>query len=618
MTFKLFYSIYISLIEKCYNDTAMSKVISFIKQHWRWFIILGGIILIILVIFLLISQSQESNNEIPPESNSSNQSDDSSDNKKIDDWQLDIKSSTPSAEASDSLTSTTAESLGFSTGGAKDINNFRQNIENGYLPIPTDISHEGLFYEYFFETDFEESDTCEQLFCPTYETAVSTDPFSNKNEHFLAVGLNSDLEIDSFQRKKLNLVLALDISGSMSSPFDKYYYNGRLLADQETRPDTRSKLEIASHALINLLNHLDDDDRLGIILFDHNVYQAKPIRLVEETDINALKGHLRELQAGGGTNMEAGYRQASQLLTEFSDAEQDEYENRIIFLTDAMPNIGALNNNDLANLIADNARQNIYTSFIGLGIDANSQLIETLSRTKGANHYFIHDSNEFIRRLNEGFDYMVTPLVFDLQLNLKSPGYKIKAVYGSPEADLSTGQLMKINTLFPSLRINDQTRGGLVLLHLEKISDSTLIDLDISYKDRLGKHFKHSTKIDFPDSKTPYYSNLGIRKGIALARYVNVLRDWLAYQNNAQKYNIELHKHCKKPIDYRQCGIPVVSNADLGIWERTSKTLILDKKYQTIMLQLQNYLNTELSLIGDDQLQIEIDLLGKIIKATQH
>lgn len=44
------------------------------------------------------------------------------------------------------------ESIGLAVGGAKGIENFRKNIENNYLPLPTDITYEGLFYEYFFET----------------------------------------------------------------------------------------------------------------------------------------------------------------------------------------------------------------------------------------------------------------------------------------------------------------------------------------------------------------------------------------------------------------------------------------------------------------------------------
>jgi hypothetical protein len=39
------------------------------------------------------------------------------------------------------------------------------------------------------------------------------------------VGLDSGIKVEDFKRKKLNLIILLDVSGSMSSPFDTYYYD---------------------------------------------------------------------------------------------------------------------------------------------------------------------------------------------------------------------------------------------------------------------------------------------------------------------------------------------------------------------------------------------------------
>jgi Ca-activated chloride channel family protein len=39
------------------------------------------------------------------------------------------------------------------------------------------------------------------------------------------VGLDSGLQAADFKRKRLNLVVLLDVSGSMGSPFDQYYYD---------------------------------------------------------------------------------------------------------------------------------------------------------------------------------------------------------------------------------------------------------------------------------------------------------------------------------------------------------------------------------------------------------
>jgi Ca-activated chloride channel family protein len=132
-------------------------------------------------------------------------------------------------------------------GGAQDIENFRENIEAGYLPLPTDLSFEGLAKDYFFDTSrsacervraFEShtggthwlsclqparaalpplhslpllgghvfgrqpharpcsnsTSPCTQLFCPVYSVGLSPDPLLDtpeSREFYMAVGLDS-------------------------------------------------------------------------------------------------------------------------------------------------------------------------------------------------------------------------------------------------------------------------------------------------------------------------------------------------------------------------------------------------------------------------------------------
>lgn len=154
------------------------------------------------------------------------------------------------------------ESIGFAVGGAQDINNFRENIANEFLPLHTDITYEGLFYDYYFDTG-SVTQECEKLFCPSYSYAISKDPFSNNDEYYLSVGLNSGLKESDFQRKNLNLVVVLDISGSMNSPFNKYHYDSfgnQILRDDYTDNDIKTKMQLANESVVGLLDHLNDDD----------------------------------------------------------------------------------------------------------------------------------------------------------------------------------------------------------------------------------------------------------------------------------------------------------------------------------------------------------------------
>ncbi len=459
---------------------------------------------------------------------------------KIDDWEFsaeNIKGSYKDTET-DLTASTLDSNMGLSTGGAKDVNNFRENIENGYLPISTDITYNGLFYDYTFDTGNTNQES-EELFSPSYSTAISQDPISEEDEYYITVGLNSNIKENDFSRRKLNLVVVLDISGSMSSKLDTYYYD----YSEETEDSNKTKMELANESVNILIDQLNDDDRFGMVLFDNSAYMAKPMNLVGKTDMEAIKGHILEIEANGGTNFESGYTKATELFKEYINEDKNEYENRIIVITDAMPNYGTTSSEGLMSYVSDNANNSIYTTFIGVGVDFNTELIEAISNVRGANYYSVHSSSEFKERMGEQFEYMVTPLVFDLQLNLQSNDYEIVDVYGSDTVNKENGNTMNINTLFPSKTTSDgEVKGGVILLKLaRKNSGSENITLNVSYKDREGNEYKNSQIVEFKvnqiqvldiNQSLEYYDNTGIRKAILLTRYANALKNWTLYERS--------------------------------------------------------------------------------------
>src|SRR3989338_7980261 len=513
-----------------------------------------------------------------------------------------------------SAVSSMAESanIGFSTGGAKDINNFRKNIENNYLPLPTDITYEGLFYDYYFDTG--EKEVCTKLFCPSYNYAISKDPFSKEEEYYLSVGLNSGVKESDFKRKKLNLVIVLDISGSMSSAFNSYYYDqfgkSQLIEDADNEDNQKSKMQVAREAVVGLLDHLNPDDRFGMVLFDDVAYLGKPLSLVSDTDMNSIKGHILELQPRGGTYFEAGYKDGTKLFDEYLNTDQSEYENRIIFITDAMPNIGQISEEGLFGLTKENADNKIYTTFIGVGVDFNTELIEYITKIRGANYYFVHSAKEFKTRMDDEFEYMVTPLVFNLLLKLDSPGFEIEKVYGSPEANEATGEIMKVNTLFPSKREEQETRGGIVILKLKKISPNAILKLKVSYEDRLGKVDTNEVEVKL-ETKTPdFYENTGIRKGIILSRYADLMKNWI---------NDERESYTKqqpiKPAVNKIKGIvipPDFEGSQLGRWERQSVPLRVSQEYKDLIKEFKIYFESEMNVIRDTTLSKEITVMNKL------
>lgn len=504
-----------------------------------------------------------------------------------------------------------ADSLGFAVGGAKDINNFRENINNNYMPIVTDITYEGLYYDYYFDTGIQQE--CEDLFCPSYSYAVTKDPFTNEEETYLQVGLNSNMKESDFERKKLNLVIVLDISGSMSSNFNKYYYdNPRGERELEKDEDAdKSKMEIASESVVALLEHLNKDDRFGMVLFDNTAYVAKPMREIGDTDMSALKGHIMDLRPQGGTNMEAGIKEGTNIIEKYADADQNEYETRIIFLTDAMPNTGAIGEGSLLGMTQSNANNNIYTTFIGIGVDFNTLLIEKITKIKGANYYSVHSGSDFKKRMNEEFEYMVTPLVFDLNLKFESDGYEIEKVFGSPEANEATGEIMKVNTLFPSKSDDSGTKGGIVILKLKKISEDAELKLSTTYEDREGNKLSTVAEFMIPDEEPEYFDNTGIRKGVLLSRYASLMKTWIDDERDGIYYETY------NPHKYYDYGIMIPEEKDydsLHQWERVSMMLQVSEEYELVFKDFKDYFESEIKEIGDETLTKEVEILDKLLK----
>ncbi len=66
--------------------------------------------------------------------------------------------------------------------------------------------------------------------------------------------------------------------------------------------------------------------------------------------------------------------------------------------------------------------EDIHTILIGVGVDFNSDLVEYISKVRGANYFTVNSSQEFKKLLDREFNYMVTPLVYDLKLELESRG----------------------------------------------------------------------------------------------------------------------------------------------------------------------------------------------------
>ncbi len=502
--------------------------------------------------------------------------------------------------------------IGLAAGGAKDVENFRVNIENGYLPLPTDITYEGLFYDYYFDTGF--TGTTRKLYAPSYTYAVTRDPLSGQTEYYMAVGLNSGMTEADFARKKLNLVIVLDVSGSMGEQYTRYYYDGNgVLRDayEDEGVMLSTKMQSAASAVVSILDQLDGDDVFSIVTFNSGASVFQHMGRVRDVNMDQVRNRVLNIGPGGGTNLSAGVLRGTDEFRYAWSPDTYEYENRMIVITDAQPNTGDLSVGGMLGYVQNNAASRIYTTFIGVGVDFNSQLIEAVSKVRGANYYSIHSPREFRDRIRDEFDFMVTPLVFDLRMDFQSNDWRIEKVFGSPQADAATGNLMTINTLFPSRSEGGQNKGGIVLLKLQKTSSRTgePVYLRVSYEDRNGHHDSSEDLVLLENRGPEYFENDGIRKAVLLTRYGALMKNWLNdeytyWGRSGWEASIREDSGIGIPPEYR------------GRWERQSRPLTVSQPYGWIMDSFRDYFTDEMQAIKDYTLERELDILNTLCRAS--
>eukprot|EP01083_Nonionella_stella_P024729 68179_1 len=435
--------------------------------------------------------------------------------------------------------------MGFSVGGAKDVSTFRDCIQNRILPKPSSLTYNGLFYDYYFQNinpskkgqdeqdEQHDNEGVNKLFYPSYCYAKC------ENDYYISVGLNSNMKTDEWKRNKLNLMILLDISGSMKTPFTRQH-------NDMIEEDGRSKMNIAKECLIQLITtHLDKEDTLSIILFNHKVHILQEFVRFKDINIAQLIEKIKVIKAGGGTKLFEPFETAVALFESLKPETDDAYDNRVIYLTDAQQNLSYSMCNRLIDICKTYSLKSltegrICTTFIGVGIDFNTDLVNQItSELYGANYYAIHSAKAFNNRMVDEFDLMVSPLIFNLKLEINEEGndkgYHIDAIYGhSNDADMHDGVLMNVKTLFPSRPNEDSgVKGGIILLKIQSIiKDNTPMQMEfkVSYQDRFGNTFGNKERVCLDRhsrDKVSYYDNHGIRKAVLLVQYVQLLKQWI-------------------------------------------------------------------------------------------
>jgi len=211
----------------------------------------------------------------------------------------------------------------------------RKQLNAGVLPQKDAVRAEEMIN--YFDYSWPAAESRERPFKPT--VVVSDSPWG-KGRKLVHIGIKG-YELDARQRPDANLVMLLDVSGSMSSP---------------------DKLPLVKESMRLMVNGLKPTDTVAIVVYAGAAGTVLPPTRVGEKE--KILAALDSLESGGSTAGAEGIELAYQLAER---SFRKEGVNRILLCTDGDFNVGIDNTNELKGFVERKREKGIFLSVLGFG-----------------------------------------------------------------------------------------------------------------------------------------------------------------------------------------------------------------------------------------------------------
>jgi Ca-activated chloride channel family protein len=360
-------------------------------------------------------------------------------------------------------------SAGVTQGGSQDAGLARQIIDGGGIPSQTQFSAQGLFSEHDLPISGR---ACRRVLCPRSAAAVINPVDGSGKQMLVQLGFGTKIQAETFERRPLNLSIALDVSGSM---------NGE-------------KIQTVREAMQQMVLQLHEGDSVSLVLFNNSAQTVMGSTLMDAQGRAHFSAVIDDIMPGGGTDIEAGLREAYWSVEDNIDAVGTEH--RVMLLTDAQPNIGGTELDTFSGMVKHFSEEGIGISVFGVGLDLGSELASEISNLPGGNSFFLADSADIESAFSEEFDYWVTPLAYDLDVEVAMVDeLAVDQTWGTAVLPSANALQFGAATLFLSSKSGGM---GITLdLGSRRTQAQELGEFDIAYETLRGKQQQASRPVSF-------------------------------------------------------------------------------------------------------------------------
>ncbi len=197
-------------------------------------------------------------------------------------------------------------------------------------------------------------------------------------------------------REPKGIVFVIDRSGSMG--------NGRL--------------ELVKQTITDMLPRLGAEDYLSVVTFDDSARVELELTQIKDAKLADLVKKIGEIQTGGSTNIEAGYRFG---LAEAAKAPAG-VESTLVLLSDGEANRGVTDPAQLGQLAAAATEHMVTTSTIGIGEGYDETILDAMSISGTGNHFAAYRLEEAVDGLSDELDGLLKKTVANLKVEIEAIG----------------------------------------------------------------------------------------------------------------------------------------------------------------------------------------------------
>ena len=264
----------------------------------------------------------------------------------------------------------------------------RRQLNSGQVPPSAAVRVEEMVN--YFPYAYARPKNRSQPFAVTTEVMPSPWQAGNQLLHIAVRGF----DIEKAERPPMNVVLLVDVSGSMG-PADR--------------------LPLLKQGFRLFAESLRPQDRVAIVTYASGT--AVALEPTTGQDKQKILGAIDALGAGGSTAGSAGLQRAYALAERHFDRAA---VNRVILATDGDFNVGIRDPRDLERFVADKRKSGVYLSILGVGAgNLNDALIQRLAQSGNGNAAYIDSLLEARKALGEELGSTMFPIANDVKMQVE-------------------------------------------------------------------------------------------------------------------------------------------------------------------------------------------------------